>query len=333
MVWREQVAREKRAAYADEEYWGRPVPGFGDAAARILILGLAPAAHGGNRTGRVFTGDRSGDWVFRALFRAGLANQPTSRSADDGLALTGAYIAAAVRCAPPANRPTPDERDRCRPYLQRELTLLSNLRVVVCLGSFAYEVAAREFAIRPRPRFGHGIEVVTPAGLIVICSFHPSQQNTFTGKLTETMFDAVCRRAAPSRRRGECSGGFGGPQAGHATPKPIGGEAMPQSAWSPERERQYEHIKDGLLDRGESEDTAEEIAARTVNKERARNGEAATSSPVSTDDISSGRRGGLRSHSGPGGRTYRQLYAEAQRRNLEGRSKMSKAQLERALER
>ena len=159
VAWREQVAHDRRASFRDEEYWGRPVPGYGDPDARVLVVGLAPAAHGGNRTGRVFTGDRSGDWLFRAMWRAGLANQPTSTHRDDGLVLTGAYVAAAVRCAPPANKPTPDERDRCRPYLVRELDLLGDLRVIVCLGAFGYEVVAGLFGVRPRPRFGHGLEV------------------------------------------------------------------------------------------------------------------------------------------------------------------------------
>lgn len=192
--WRERVARERRAAYADETYWGRPVPGFGDPAATLLVVGLAPAAHGGNRTGRVFTGDRSGDWLFRALYRAGYANQPTSVSADDGLRLDGAYVSAAVRCAPPDNRPTPTERDSCLPYLSREWALLHRVRTVVVLGSFAYGVVARLAGLRPRPRFGHGVEIALPERTL-ICSYHPSQQNTFTGTLTETMFDAVFARA------------------------------------------------------------------------------------------------------------------------------------------
>jgi uracil-DNA glycosylase family 4 len=198
--WRERVAREKRAAYRDEEYWGRPVPGFGDPHARILLLGLAPAAHGGNRTGRVFTGDRSGDWLFAALHRAGLANRPTSVRLGDGLRLTDAYIAAAVRCAPPQNAPTPVERDRCLPYLERELALLARLRVVVVLGGFAYAVGWRALGASgrplpsPRPRFAHGIEVAVGDVTIVGC-YHPSQQNTFTGRLTEPMLDAVLGRA------------------------------------------------------------------------------------------------------------------------------------------
>lgn len=193
--WRETVARERRAAYRDEEYWGRGVPGFGDTGARILVLGLAPAAHGANRTGRIFTGDRSGDWLFGALHRAGLANQPTSRSVDDGLELSGTWVTSAVRCAPPANKPTPEERTTCRPFLEREIALLSDLRVVVCLGAFAYECATAEFGVRPRPRFGHGVEVPTASGVTLVCSFHPSQQNTFTGRLTEPMLDAVFSRA------------------------------------------------------------------------------------------------------------------------------------------
>jgi uracil-DNA glycosylase family 4 len=199
VAWREQVAREKRAAFVSDDYWGRPVPGFGDPLARVLVVGLAPAAHGGNRTGRVFTGDRSGDWLFRAMWRAGLANQPTSTHRGDGLELRGAYIAAAVRCAPPANKPTPAERDQCLPYLRREVELLGDLRVLVCLGSFAYEVAAGLLGIRPRPRFGHGVEVVA-GPMTVICSFHPSQQNTFTGRLTEPMLDGIFARAAALAR-------------------------------------------------------------------------------------------------------------------------------------
>jgi uracil-DNA glycosylase family 4 len=200
VAWREQVAREKRAAFRDEEYWGRPVPGFGDPQARVFVLGLAPAAHGGNRTGRVFTGDRSGDWLFASMHRCGYANQPRSVSLDDGLQLTDAYVAAAVRCAPPDNKPTRDERDRCLPYFVRELALLNRVTVIVTLGAFAYEalwgvLRAEGVALpRPRPRFGHGIEVPTDRATIVGC-FHPSQQNTFTGKLTEPMLDAVFTRA------------------------------------------------------------------------------------------------------------------------------------------
>ena len=193
--WREQVATVKRAAYADDEYWGRPIPGFGDPRARLLVVGLAPAAHGGNRTGRVFTGDRSGDWVFRALHRAGFANQPTSEHRHDGLALRDTYVVAAVRCAPPANRPTTVERDTCVPYLAREWALLDQMRVVVALGAFAAQVVAALAGLRPRPRFGHGVEALLPGGRTLICSYHPSQQNTFTGTLTEEMFDAVFSRA------------------------------------------------------------------------------------------------------------------------------------------
>ena len=195
VAWREQVAVEKRASFAGEDYWGRPVAGFGDPGARLLIVGLAPAAHGGNRTGRVFTGDRSGDWLFGALHRAGYANQPTSLRADDGLQLHGAYVAAAVRCAPPANKPTVEEREACLPYLVRELDLLQHVRVIVVLGQFAYDVVARLLAVRPRPRFGHGAEAAVGDGRTILCSFHPSQQNTFTGKLTAPMFDAIFARA------------------------------------------------------------------------------------------------------------------------------------------
>ncbi len=189
------MASTRRAAFRDQPYWGRPVPGFGDPSAGILVVGLAPAAHGGNRTGRVFTGDRSGDWLYRALHTAGLANQPTSTALDDGLRLSGAYVSAAVRCAPPDNKPTVEERDRCLPYLTSELQLLEGVRVVVVLGQFAYDVVARHLALRPRPRFGHGVEAQAPGGLHVLCSYHPSQQNTFTGRLTEPMLDAVFDRA------------------------------------------------------------------------------------------------------------------------------------------
>ena len=195
VAWREQVGREKRAAFRTEDYWSRPVPGFGDPLARLLIVGLAPAAHGGNRTGRIFTGDRSGDWLFGAMYRAGFANQPTSINRDDGLRLQGAYISACVRCAPPANKPTPEERDTCLPYLGRELGLLPNLKVIVCLGKFAYDGASQLLTLKPRPAFGHGVEAPMHDGRIIICSFHPSQQNTFTGKLTVPMFDAIFQRA------------------------------------------------------------------------------------------------------------------------------------------
>ena len=200
VAWREEVARVKRAAFAEETYWGRPVPGFGDPAASVVVLGLAPAAHGGNRTGRVFTGDRSGDWLFAALHRAGMANQPVSRSRDDGLTLHGCWVAAAVRCAPPANKPTPAERDTCLPYFVRELSLLQHARVLVCLGGFAWDAALRAAVLsgvdvpRPRPRFGHGAEAAVGELTLLGC-YHPSQQNTFTGRLTEPMIDAVLARA------------------------------------------------------------------------------------------------------------------------------------------
>jgi uracil-DNA glycosylase family 4 len=203
VAWREQVARERRAAFADQRYWGRPLPGFGDPSARLLLLGLAPAAHGANRTGRMFTGDRSGDFLFAALARAGLANRPVSIARDDGLVLSDVWITAAVRCAPPANRPTPVERDTCLPWSVRELGLLTNVRVVVCLGAFAWAAALRLTAMlagpdvpppRPRPRFGHGAELAGEPYSLLGC-YHPSQQNTFTGKLTEPMIDAVLERA------------------------------------------------------------------------------------------------------------------------------------------
>lgn len=193
--WRELVAREKRASFRDEEYWGRPIPGWGDPGARLLVLGLAPAAHGGNRTGRVFTGDRSGDWLFRAMWQTGFANQPTSTHRGDGLELRDAYVAAAVRCAPPANKPTPEERDTCEPYLRREWALLDSANIVVALGSFAYAAAARLLNLRGRPAFGHGVEGRTSDGTTILCSYHPSQQNTFTGKLTEDMLRGVFERA------------------------------------------------------------------------------------------------------------------------------------------
>jgi uracil-DNA glycosylase family 4 len=195
VTWRESVAADKRASFADQTYWGRPVAGFGDPSARLVIVGLAPAAHGANRTGRVFTGDRSADWLVAALWRAGYANQPTSTAIDDGLEFTGAWMTAAVRCAPPANKPTPEERDRCLPYLVRELALLENLSVIVALGGFAYQVVAGLFGLKPRPKFGHLTEARLPDGPTLVCSYHPSQQNTFTGVLTEPMFDAVFERA------------------------------------------------------------------------------------------------------------------------------------------
>jgi uracil-DNA glycosylase family 4 len=194
VAWREEVAATRRASFRDEEYWARPVPGFGDPAASIVLVGLAPAAHGGNRTGRVFTGDRSADWLFASLYRCGLANQPTSVRPGDGLQLDGVWVTATVRCAPPANRPTPAERDRCLPFLQRELAVLP-VRVLVALGQFAYDGLARVVSLGRRPRFGHGVEASAGEGRTVICSYHPSQQNTFTGKLTAPMLDAVFMRA------------------------------------------------------------------------------------------------------------------------------------------
>jgi uracil-DNA glycosylase family 4 len=196
VAWREQVAAEKRAAFREETYWGRPVPGFGDPEARIVLLGLAPAAHGANRTGRMFTGDRSGDFLYAALHRAGLANQPVSVSRGDGLALRGAWITAAVRCAPPANKPLPEERDNCAHWLEREWSLLGGVRVVVALGAFGWDAALRllEPGRRPRPRFGHGAEARV-GGVTLLGCFHPSQQNTFTGKLTPAMLDGVLARA------------------------------------------------------------------------------------------------------------------------------------------
>ena len=202
--WRERVAREKRAAFRDETYWGRPIPGFGDPAARLLVLGLAPAAHGANRTGRIFTGDRSGDFLFAGLHRAGYANQPTAVSLDDGLALDDAWITAAVRCAPPANVPLPEERDACRDWLLAEVALLEHLRVTICLGAFAWDAALRlraavsgEPVPRPRPRFAHGAVFDPPPGAPwpLLGCFHPSQQNTFTGRLTPAMLDDVLARA------------------------------------------------------------------------------------------------------------------------------------------
>jgi uracil-DNA glycosylase len=202
VAWRERVARERRAAYRDQEYWGRAVPGFGDPAASVLVVGLAPGAHGANRTGRMFTGDRSGDWLYGSMHRVGLASQPTSTSRDDGLHLTGARVVAAVRCAPPDNRPTPAERDCCAPWLDRELALLApTVRVVVALGGFAWQSVwaalgrAGVLVPRPRPAFGHGAEVRSGEVTVLGC-YHPSQQNTFTGRLTEPMLDAVLGRAA-----------------------------------------------------------------------------------------------------------------------------------------
>jgi len=199
VAWREEVATEKVARFADQTYWGRPVPGFGDPAARVIVVGLAPAAHGGNRTGRIFTGDRSGDFLFASLHRTDFANQARSVGPDDGLTLTGAYVSAVNRCAPPANRPTPEERDRCLPFLVREIEALQDLRVGVALGAYAWDGLLRAFAaggdrLRPKPRFGHGAEARVGHRTLV-GAFHPSQQNTFTGTLTPAMLDAVFDRA------------------------------------------------------------------------------------------------------------------------------------------
>jgi uracil-DNA glycosylase family 4 len=195
VAWREEAARNPPARFAGQSYWARPLPGFGDPAARLLIVGLAPAAHGGNRTGRIFTGDRSGDFLFAALHRAGFANQPTSVARDDGLRLSDAYIAAINRCAPPANKPTPTERDNCLPYLSGQITALDRLSVIVCLGAFAWDgvlraLSANGHETKPRPRFGHGTRADV-GRYALIGSFHPSQQNTFTGRLTPGMLDDV----------------------------------------------------------------------------------------------------------------------------------------------
>jgi uracil-DNA glycosylase family 4 len=214
VTWREEVARQKVARFSDQEYWGRPVPGFGEPSARVMIVGLAPAAHGGNRTGRIFTGDRSGDFLYASLYRCGVANQPTSIARDDGLRLFGIYVTAVNRCAPPANKPTPQERDTCLPFLEREITALRELHVIVALGSFAWDGALRALAAlghvtNPKPHFGHGAEAEVGPLLMLGC-FHPSQQNTFTGKLTPQMIDDVidramslaARRTAPSASSG-----------------------------------------------------------------------------------------------------------------------------------
>ena len=195
VAWREEVAAVKRAAYRDWDYWGRPVPGFGDPEARIVVVGLAPAAHGANRTGRMFTGDRSGDFLYASLHRMGLANQAEATDADDGLVLDGVYITAPVRCAPPQNKPTAAERDACRPFLMRELALLGRARVFVALGAIGYGAVAAELGVRPRPKFAHGLEAAAPGGRTVVCSYHVSQQNTFTKRLTPDMLDAVFARA------------------------------------------------------------------------------------------------------------------------------------------
>jgi len=195
VAWREEVAATKRAAFRDEEYWGRGVPGFGDPEARIVIVGLAPAAHGANRTGRMFTGDRSGDFLYASLWRSGLANQPTSTHRGDGLELRGVWITSPVKCAPPANKPTTTERETCRPFLERELALLADARVYVALGGFGFGLLARMWGVIPRPRFGHGVEVALADGRTLMGCYHVSQQNTFTGRLTEAMLDGVLARA------------------------------------------------------------------------------------------------------------------------------------------
>jgi uracil-DNA glycosylase family 4 len=206
--WRERTAREKVARFRDQEYWGRPVPGFGDPSAGVMIVGLAPAAQGGNRTGRIFTGDRSGDFLYASLHRVGLSNQPTSTDRGDGLRLLGTYVTAVNRCAPPSNKPTPTERDACLPFLEREIGALDQLRVIVALGSFAWDgvlraLTANGLAVpRPKPRFGHGAEVWVAPITLVGC-FHPSQQNTFTGKLTQAMMDEVMGRAVALGGSGE----------------------------------------------------------------------------------------------------------------------------------
>jgi uracil-DNA glycosylase family 4 len=204
--WREKVAREKKAAYRDEEYWGRPVPGWGDPQARVVVVGLAPGAHGANRTGRMFTGDESGRWLYRALWRAGWGSREASVGRDDGLRLTKVWITAPVKCAPPDNRPRPEERDRCGIFLGEELRRLTAARVYLALGGFGFEAVARFFRLRPKPKFGHGVEVALPEGRWLIGSYHVSQQNTFTGRLTERMLDGVMGQAA---RRAGLSGATG----------------------------------------------------------------------------------------------------------------------------
>jgi uracil-DNA glycosylase family 4 len=225
------VAQQKRLAFRAQEYWGRPVPGFGDPGARLLLIGLAPAAHGGNRTGRMFTGDRSGDFLYAALHRAGFASQPRASSRDDGLALRDCYVTAAVRCAPPQNRPSPAEISRCAPFLRRELALLTSVRVGVCLGALAFRAALDQLRQsgralpRPLPRFGHGVELTVP-GITLLGCYHPSQQNTFTGRLTAEMIDRIFERA---RRLLEAPSGPAAPEPRPGSPAP-GGRAAPARA-------------------------------------------------------------------------------------------------------
>ena len=200
-TYRREIARQKVKRFMDWDYWGRPIPGFGDPKARLYVLGLAPAAHGGNRTGRVFTGDRSGDWLYEALYTFGFANQPESTHIEDGLALSDCYVAAAVRCAPPANKPTKEEFDACRPFVLQELKLLRKMKVVVVLGKIAFDEYLRACQAEgkavptPKPKFSHGAEHAFPWGVTLLCSYHPSQQNTFTGTLTRPMFHGVFKRA------------------------------------------------------------------------------------------------------------------------------------------
>lgn len=191
----QDVAQTKRKAYCGQTYWGKPVPGFGDLAADLWVLGLAPGAHGANRTGRVFTGDRSGEWLYRVLFERGWSSHPVSEAPDDGLHLSSVYISCIVRCAPPDNRPNPSEIDACRGFLEQELQALHNLRVVLCLGAIAYQQACRLLSVTRPPKFSHGLELIAPCGRTVLCSYHPSQQNTFTGRLKWSAWSAVFERA------------------------------------------------------------------------------------------------------------------------------------------
>ena len=230
VVWREHVAATKRAAFSDQRYWGRPVPGFGDHRARVMVVGLAPAAHGANRTGRVFTGDRSGDWLFEAMHRTGFASQATSVSAGDGLRLHGAYVTAMVKCAPPGNRPEPSERAACSGFLAAELDALDRVggaRVIVCLGGLAFTSVARHLDVTPRPRFGHGAELALPDGRLLVGCYHPSQQNTFTGRLTMDMLVAVFQRA----------GALADGRAGHQAPSGVAAGIAGHPARSPQVRR------------------------------------------------------------------------------------------------